>query len=56
VLLEGAELAAQAVELAVDVAEPAGEGLQLVRVLGALDAVCERADPALEAQTLALEL
>lgn len=55
-LLEGAEPVAQPVELDIYVSETACEGLELVRLLLAVDASRELADPPFEPQTLGLEL
>ncbi len=55
-LLEGAEAAAEPVELDIHVSEASRERLELVRLSRAVDAVCELADPPFEAQTLGLEL
>jgi hypothetical protein len=56
VLPEGAEPDAQAVELDIYVSETACERLELVRLLLAVDASGELADPPLDPQTLGLEL
>ena len=56
VLLKGAEPVAQPFELDIHVSEAACERLQLVRLLRAVDASRELADPPLEPQTLGFEL
>ena len=55
-LLEGAKPVAQPFELDIHVSEAGCEGLELVRLLRAVDASRELADPPLEPQTLGLEL
>ncbi len=55
-LLEEAEPVAQPFELDIHVSEAACKRLQLVRLLRAVDASRELADPPLEPQTLGFEL